>query len=98
MQSLGDLFHPQPLGQQLEDLALARGELEQLLHLGGLAAGEVAAEEGAAAADRFDGAGDVLGRGRLQHVAGGAGPQRQGQQVRLGVGGEDDDLGPRPAP
>ena len=96
LQPLGDLFDPQALGQQLEDLALARGEVEQLLDLGGLAAGEVAAEEGAAAGDRFDGPGDVLGGSRLEHVAGGAGAQRQRQQVGLGVGGEDDDLGPRP--
>ena len=91
----GDLFDPQPLGQQLEDLTLAGGEVEQFLDLGGLAAGEIAAEEGAAAGDRFDRPGDVLGRRRLQHVAGGARPQRQGQQVGLGVGGEDDDFGPR---
>src|SRR2546423_823054 len=35
----GDLFDPQPLGQQLEDLALAGREVEQFLDLGGLAAG-----------------------------------------------------------
>src|SRR6478672_3574371 len=63
LQPLGDLFHPQPLGQELEDLALAGREVEQFLHLGGLAAGEVAAEEGPSPGHRFDRAGDVLGRG-----------------------------------
>ena len=40
--------------------------------------------------------GDVLGWSGLQHVAGRSGAQRQGQQVGLGVGGEDDHLGPGP--
>src|ERR1700761_4341122 len=34
LKPFGDLFDPQPLGQQLEDLALPRRELEQFLDLG----------------------------------------------------------------
>ena len=44
----------------------------------------------------FHRAGDVLGRCRLEHVAGGAGAQGEGEQVGLGVCREDDDFGPRP--
>src|SRR5881394_4470791 len=59
-EALGDLFHPQALGEKLEDLPLAGREIEQFLHLRGLAAGEIAAEEGAAVSHGFDRAGDVL--------------------------------------
>src|SRR5262249_24397789 len=80
------------LREQLEDLALAGGQLEQLLDLAG-ALTELGPDEGAAAGDDLDRPGDVLAGRRLEHVAGGPGSERQGQQVRLGGGGEDDDPG-----
>ncbi len=91
-EAVGDLLHAQALGQQLQDLALARGQLQQLLDLAGALA-ELGADEGAAARDDLDRAGDVLAGRRLQHVAGGAGAQGERQQVGLGVCGEDDHAG-----
>src|SRR5215207_4610564 len=56
---VGDLLDPQALRKELEDLALAGGQLEQLLDLPGALA-ELGADEGAGAGDHFDRAGDVL--------------------------------------
>jgi hypothetical protein len=58
-EAVGDLLHPEALGEELEDLALARGELEQLLDLAGALA-ELGADEGPAPGDHLDRPGDVL--------------------------------------
>src|SRR5262245_14016027 len=84
-----DLLHAEALGEQFEDLALAGSQLEELLHLT-RALAELGADERAAAGHDLDGAGDVLAGSRLEHIAGSPGPQREREQVRLGVGSEDD--------
>jgi hypothetical protein len=97
LEPLGDLFHPQPLGEQLEDLPLAGERSSSFSTSEGLPPAKspprkVPPPVTALTARAMSSAGR-----RLEHVAGGAGPQRQRQQVGLGVGGEDDHLGPRPS-
>src|SRR4029453_12873692 len=65
---VGDLLDAQALREQFENLGLAGGSREQLLDLTGTLA-ELSADEGAAAGDHLDRAGDVLARRRLEHIA-----------------------------